>query len=220
MRLFAAVNFPEKVREEIWRAAAPLREAGFPVRWVDARRLHMTLKFLGEVDGSAAEAVEGALAGVARGFVPLNLRLGGVEGFPSLRAPRVVWLGVEAPPDLGRLRDSVEEALVAHGFPREGRAFHPHLTLGRARREARSPAFQGLEDAAGEVGFRARCRVAGIDLMRSVLRPSGAEYSVVTSFPLVGSSGEGTAGHGSAGGGSAGEGERTPEAGAGGSEDG
>lgn len=191
MRLFVALNFPEELRDEIWRATAPLREAGFPVRWVDRSRLHLTLKFLGEVDGSAVEGVEGALAGVAGGFAPLTLRLGGVGGFPSLRAPRVVWLGVDGGPELERVWDSVEEELAAQGFPREGRAFHPHVTLGRARRGARSPAFRGMEGAAGEVSFRARCRVEGIDLMASVLRPTGAEYSVVTSFALEGSCVEG-----------------------------
>lgn len=186
MRLFVAVNFPDAVRERAWRACATLREAGFPVKWVGEDRLHLTLKFLGEVDRGRLPELREALARATAGVAPLELRLGGVGAFPSLRSPRVLWLGVEGPPALGALRDGVEDTMGELGFDRETRDFHPHVTLGRARRGAGRRAFEGLEEVAGRVELDAACRAESVELMESVLRRRGAVYSAVSSHRLEG----------------------------------
>lgn len=189
MRLFVAVGFPEEVRERAWRATAPLREADFPVRWVGAGRLHLTLEFLGETPEGRLRELRATLDGVAARVPPLELRLRGVGGFPSLAAPRVLWLGVEGPPALLELQRSVEEGMAALGYEPEARNFHPHVTLGRARRGSRRGAFEGLEEVAGRVELDASCRVERVELMESVLRPDGARYSVVSSHPFGGGPG-------------------------------
>lgn len=186
MRLFVAVDLTDPARERVWRASAPLREESFPVKWVDRERLHLTLKFLGEVDGGRQPELSGALERAVAGFAPLELRLGGVGAFPSLGQPRVLWVGVDGPPDLVALRDAVEEAAAGLGFERESRAFHAHVTLGRARRGASRRAFEGLAEAAEAVELDEACRVEGVELMESVLRPQGARYSVVSSHALEG----------------------------------
>lgn len=186
MRLFVAVDFAEAVRERAWRAAAPLREADLPVKWVGPDRLHLTLKFLGRTDRDRAPEVGRALDRAAGEFGPMELRLTGVGAFPSLRAPRVLWLGVEGPPALAALHEAVDESLSELGFEREGREFHAHVTLGRARRGGGRRALAEVERLAERVGLDATCDVRELKLMESVLRPEGARYSVVSSHPLAG----------------------------------
>lgn len=186
MRLFIALDFPPGVRERAWRASAPLRDARFPVKWVGEDGLHVTLKFLGQVKRDRVPGLREALDGAAAAVAPFDLRLGGVGGFPSLANPRVVWLGVEAPPALARLQDAVEEATVRLGFEREARGFHPHVTLGRARRGANRRRFAGFEEVAGRVALDEACRVESVELVESVLRPQGARYSVTSSHRLEG----------------------------------
>lgn len=192
MRLFVAIEFPRDVRRELWADTAPLREEPFPVRWVGEDRLHLTLKFLGEVEEGRVDDVAGALARAARPSRPFALRVEGVGAFPSLERPRVVWLGVEAPGELASVQTRVEEELAELGFDRERRDFHPHVTLGRVRREARRGALAGLEEAAAGIDVSAESRVEEVTLMRSVLKSGGAEYSAVRSHEL----GEGPLGEG------------------------
>lgn len=184
MRLFVAVEFPQAVRRRAWRATAPLREADLPVKWVGPERLHLTLKFLGETDEARVPALGEALDRAAGAAGPLELRLAGVGAFPSLQAPRVLWIGVEGPPELERLHEAVDEALAELGFERERRDFHPHVTLGRARR-----GHGGLgraERLVERIEVDVACTADDVRLVRSVLSPEGARYSVVSSHALSG----------------------------------
>lgn len=186
MRLFVALNLPPGERTRLQSAAAALRSARLPVRWVQAEALHLTLKFLGEVpDGRAAE-IQSALDRVGAGVPSFELELRDLGGFPNLGNPRVVWVGVHAPPELGRLAGEIEEAMAALGFPRETRPFAPHLTLGRADRDARSAAFRDLGRLAASFDFEARVRAESADLMRSHLSPRGARYERLHAAPLAG----------------------------------
>jgi 2'-5' RNA ligase len=135
MRLFVALNLPKKERDRIHRAARTLRDQGLPVRWIDAEQYHLTLKFLGEVRSDRVERIEAILDRVATGSPPFSVDLTGFGAFPTVRRPRVLWLGVEPTPALRCLKQDVEWALSDAGFDRETRAFHPHLTLGRVERE-------------------------------------------------------------------------------------
>ena len=176
MRLFLAINLPAAERARIQDAAAPLRRARLPVRWVDADALHLTLKFLGEVPDARKDAIVEAADAVAARFPALRLELGGLGAFPGLRNPRVVWVGVEAPPALGGLAVEVDGAMAALGFPREARPFSPHLTLGRAERDARPADFRALGDLAADFAYTASVEARSVDLMRSHLSPRGARY--------------------------------------------
>jgi 2'-5' RNA ligase len=190
MRLFLAVNLPPEQRERIRRAAEPLRSARLPVRWVTADALHLTLKFLGEVPEARVSAITEAADAVAARFPSVTLELGGVGAFPNLRSPRVVWVGMQAPPELARLAAQIEEAMAGLGFARENRPFSPHLTLGRAERDARAGDFQRLPELAAAFDYAARVEVSSVDLMRSHLSPAGARYERLHAAPLRGGAGE------------------------------
>lgn len=184
MRLFVAVNLPSEIREEMWTAARRLREAGFPVRWVKAAQLHLTLRFLGEVREAERSKLEPALEETVCGRRRFSVRLGGVGAFPSPRCPRVVWVGVRGPPDLGELQRAVDARVRELGLPSEPRAFHPHVTLGRARRSAERSAFDAFETVAPTVGYAADFEVKSVEMMRSELGRAGARHSVLSSFRL------------------------------------
>lgn len=176
MRLFIAINFTAKDRQRMHRAGRKLRESELPVRWADVEQLHMTLKFLGEVRSENVERVKAAVARVAEKTPPFTLRMGGAGAFPTLRRPRIVWLGAEASPELRCLKHDLEWELAPLGFEREVRAFHPHVTLGRALKEARAGDFRDFEDLVGGVSFKAEIPVRTVDVMESHLSVKGSRY--------------------------------------------
>jgi 2'-5' RNA ligase len=185
VRLFVALNLPKKERERIHRAARPLREHELPVRWVPADNYHLTLKFLGEVRPERVDLIAKVLVRVAAGCAPFPANFGGFGAFPTIRRPRVLWLGVEPTPALRCLKQDVEWALADLGFERETRAFHPHLTLGRVDRDDEAGTFRGLDELVAEMSYSGSVPVRSVELMRSQTNTVGAQYSVVSTYPLV-----------------------------------
>lgn len=190
MRLFVALNPPAAERERIDAAVEPLRAARLPVRWVGPAQRHLTLKFLGEVAEARVPEVTEAVEAAAATVPPFEVEWTAVGAFPSLRRPRVVWLGVTPARELTALHEELERRFERLGFERENRDLAPHLTLGRAQRDARPPELRDLERLAAQVAFAGRVRFETLDLMRSRLRPTGAEYDVLRAAPL----GEGAGG--------------------------
>jgi 2'-5' RNA ligase len=154
------------------------------VSWVAPENFHVTLKFLGSVDDGRVQGVIDALHTAVQGHAPFDLEVSGLGAFPSATRPRVLWAGLAgdiAP--LAALAASVEDALDGLGFPREGRAFAPHITLGRVREPGRAPALAEALGAASDRRF-GRVAIAETALMRSDLSPRGARYTVLASAVL------------------------------------
>lgn len=187
MRLFIALNLPKRERERIHRAAQPLRERDLPVRWNGPELYHLTLKFLGDVATPMQQSVEDTLTHVAESTPPVDVRIGGFGAFPTIRRPRILWAGIEATPELRCLKQDIEWGLAEHGFERETRAFHPHLTLGRARDEGGAGAFRGIDDLVASLDYQASVVVGSVDIMRSHLDRDGSRYSVLRTIKLTGS---------------------------------
>jgi len=185
MRLFVALNLPKKERLRIHRAARDLREAELPVRWVEPDNFHITLKFLGQVHDDRVGDVARTMEKVASSTGAFPMTLEGFGAFPTIRRPRVLWLGVEASPELRCLKQDVEWALGDCGFEPETRAFHPHVTLGRANGKDSAGAFRGLDELVAGLEFHGTVRVHRLDLMRSHLSREGARYSVYASARLA-----------------------------------
>ena len=116
MRLFIAINIPKKEKDRIQRASRPLLQADLPVRWVEPDNFHLTLKFLGEVRPEQAPDVEGVLERIATATQPFDLEVGGFGAFPTIRRPRVLWVGIEPSPALRCLKQDLEWALTDYGF--------------------------------------------------------------------------------------------------------
>jgi 2'-5' RNA ligase len=174
MRLFAAVPIPDPARGQILDLLSNLRNGDWPVRWVHDEGLHLTLKFFGEVGADRLDVIAEALRFAAAGAGPQALALGELGAFPSRSRPRILWVGVEAPPSLELLQDRIERGFEAIGFPPEGAPFKPHVTLGRVREGQRIPS-RGLDDHASR--FQPTPFVAEqLVLYESVLTTGGPRY--------------------------------------------
>lgn len=177
MRLFIAINPTPEAQSAAHDAAAPLRDAFPEIRWARPERLHLTVRFLGETDKDVAPS----LAAAAARSQPMTLRVGGIDAFPSFRRARVIWTGVEYEPKLELLYHDVETACMDLGFEVEGRAFRPHLTLGRVPERLPPERAKDLARAARGIRFSTTTRVDSVDLMRS-----GSPYTVVSRALLGG----------------------------------
>jgi 2'-5' RNA ligase len=184
VRSFVAVLLPDRVRAGLAAACAELRGRAPGLGWVRADSLHLTLRFLGEVDPVMLDRAREAVAVAATAVPPFTLTLGGLGGFPPGRAPRILWAGVAAGGDgLEALHAGLEAALVARGIPADARAFHPHVTLARSRDPRGAPGLAGALGAGPSFGT---VKVAALHLMRSDLDPRGARHSVLAEAPLGG----------------------------------
>lgn len=163
-----------------------MRAAARGVSWTTEERLHLTLKFLGEQPEHMVQSVSEALGRVAGAHAPLALRLAGFGAFPNLRAPRIVWLGVDNDAKLELLHHDVERGCADLGFELDGRTFRPHITVGRVRDRLASGAARDLATAARQVDYAGMVQVATVDLMVSELLRGGPRYTVLAAMPLGG----------------------------------
>jgi len=185
MRTFVAVNLPETVRAQIGQHLDNFRPLADHITWVPPGNAHVTVKFLGEVPeknlGGVCDAIKTALIGHRR----FPVRLGGFGAFPDFRRPRVFWVGITGGIDpLRALVLAVEDQLASLGFEREGRKFSAHITLGRIKRPGN---YDLLHTAAQNTQYTSEpFTVSSVEVMKSVLSPQGAQYSVFESFSLEG----------------------------------
>lgn len=188
MRCFAAVEVAApQVRRALESAQFHLKRAFGPrdsVKWVAAHQFHFTLKFFGEIAPHAAEQAGAALQRVAAENRAFTLAVAGLGAFPTPARPQVLWCGVGIGKErLVTLAGQVEEAMARVGFPREGRPFRPHLTLGRLREGAVAPpaVTEMLGRPAQSYGS---WRVERLLLLKSELLPTGPRYSILYEAPL------------------------------------
>lgn len=185
MRLFIALNLPPHLREALYAATAPMREAvPREVTWARAEALHLTLKFLGDAEAERVPALAAALGEVAGRHQMAAVRVAGVGAFPQMARPRVLWLGVDPTPRLELLQHDVEAACARLGFDIEGRPFRPHVTLGRVRAAAGPSIGAALSRAASECIVEGEALVPTVDLMESTLMQGGPRHVVRASLPL------------------------------------
>jgi len=190
VRAFIAIELPDPVRAALARLQDGLKATRTTsVKWVDPKGIHLTIKFLGNVDAGEIPELSRVLREAVRGTVPFRLKLENTGAFPNIRAPRVIWVGVGGEAEhLFTLHKKVEQALKPLGFAPENRAFSPHLTLGRVREGAQPNELRRLGEGIaaskteGEIFFS----VDSLNLMRSQLTREGAIYSCLASFKLGG----------------------------------
>ena len=184
MRLFVAVNLPAPVRHALALLSTELEALDLPVRWVGADTYHLTLRWLGDGDERTRDDAAAAMREVAADAEPFTAGFGAVGAFPSPRRPRVIWVAVEADPRLRLLREELERSFARRGLGRDERSFRPHVTLGRASRDAPAGAFRPLAAVPEARSLDTRFPVLSLDLMRSTLGPHGARYDLLASATL------------------------------------
>ncbi len=181
VRSFVAVSLPEPARVACAALACELAGAsgGEGVRWVRSEGYHVTLRFLGNVACEELPELGERLADAVAGVAPFELSLGAPYLFPKGRRAKVVALGLAPEEPLQELQARVEQAVVAHGFEPETRAFHPHLTLGRIRNR-RVPSLDRVPAPAAPA-----LPVSEVALYRSDLARDGARYTALARCPLA-----------------------------------
>jgi RNA 2',3'-cyclic 3'-phosphodiesterase len=186
VRLFLALELGARERRSICQAIAPMKKAAPEANWIREENLHLSIKFFGELPDTAPAALEKILAAVAAAQPPLELRISGLGAFPNLRAPRVVWMGVQHDPRLELMHHDVEATCAAHGYALDARAFRPHITIARVRDEMPLANARALAVAARAVGYKGVQQVTALALLDSTLTPGGPRYTKVASIPLGG----------------------------------
>lgn len=184
MRLFVAIAMTGDVAEALAALLGAWTDREWPVRWVRPEGLHLTLKFLGEVGEGQFPALVDAVEQAVQGTPPLTCTLTEVGAFPTIPRARILWAGLESDAALELLVHRLEQGLAPLGFPVEGRAYRPHVTLGRVREE------RGLSSAAVEAIERAElapvsCLATEVYLYQSHGGPGGSRYEVRATFPLA-----------------------------------
>ncbi|MBN1644261.1 MAG: RNA 2',3'-cyclic phosphodiesterase [Dehalococcoidales bacterium] len=181
IRTFMAVELPGELKKELAELEAQLKKSSpLVVRWVDPNSIHITLKFLGEVPEESIEELMLALEESVSGIPPFRLEVRELGAFPNLDRVQVVWVGVEVEiARISRLQQKIEANTEQLGFPRESRAFTPHLTLGRVRNEASANERQRLGKvlAGTTVAALHGIDVSAVSLMKSQLTSAGAIYA-------------------------------------------
>lgn len=177
IRCFVAVALPEAVREDLGALQGRLRKHGADLRWVAPESMHLTLKFIGEVEPDVFEAVGEALAPPLAEEDRAELAPKGVGAFPSAHRARVVWVGLSGGvATIARAALEMEARLEPLGIGREKRPFAPHLTLGRARAQGSMPDLRRVLEAEAGYGGPA-FTVSEVVLYESRLSPKGPTYT-------------------------------------------
>jgi 2'-5' RNA ligase len=193
MRAFIAIDLPDGIRTVLGQkqadfhaaltresSAKPKRESD--VRWTRPEGIHLTLKFLGEITERQVKQVSESLSSF-KPFAAFSVEVKGFGFFPGAARPRVLWAGVQAPQELVQLAREVEVRMEKSGFPREQRAFNPHLTLARFNNPGAQPTLRALVEQQVDVTL-GRFEITQFYLFESKLSPRGAEYRKVARFPL------------------------------------
>ena len=182
MRLFIAIEISPDVRAALAALLEEFRALAPQVKWARPENMHLTLKFLGETDNSKLTAMQAALSAL-RSSQAVILHFRGLGFFPNAKRAKVFWTGMESSPNLPVLAAEIDQAMHRFGFPLEDRPFTPHLTLARFQ----PPGLPHKLAAAQEYASRELGSLIArkFHLIESRLKPAGAEYTTLQSFPFV-----------------------------------
>jgi 2'-5' RNA ligase len=184
IRAFIAIELPETIKSSIETIQARLKSLELPVRWVRVENIHLTMKFLGDIEEIEIESIESVLRDSVKMQTPLTLSAKGVGVFPGIRRPRVLWVGIhDHETGLAGLQKSIETQLHRIGYSKEGRPFKGHLTVGRAKGYVDERKLKEALDSF--LAFESSpFSVNEFFMFRSVLKPDGPEYTKLIRIPL------------------------------------
>lgn len=184
IRLFIAIDIPGTLKSGLQNVQKQLKTATPHVKWVTPENLHLTLKFLGDTPKDECTNLKRVLQEMGLAHDPFTLALNGLGTFPKGGRPKVVWAGVRGQVEVLRLLQAdIEGKLEKLGYPRENRPYSPHLTLGRPKQlgDLGNLVEQVKDQQSLTLG---EWRVSSLNLMQSILRPSGPLYTVLAAIPL------------------------------------
>lgn len=182
IRSFISIDIPDELKKDVKALQEMFKKCDADVRWTRPEAMHLTLKFLGNVEEKQIEEIKIILKEIALQTPLINIKLNGAGVFPNQKSPRVLWVGIiENDGILDNLQKRMDAELSKIGFEKEKRGFKPHLTLGRIRSQKGKERLVKLleENKDNELGaFTA----SDIKLMKSELRPEGSVYTELARF--------------------------------------
>ena len=186
IRSFLAIELPKLILKKIEEVQRDLRSTRADVRWVNPEKIHLTLKFFGNIEESRIDPIFKSIEEPIRNTPPYSIEVKGVGAFPQLRNPRVIWVGlVNGKEILTSFQKQIETQLEKIGFQTENRPFHPHLTLGRMKSSRGREEMVGRMEKHREEEF-GDFKVERVILFKSDLKPSGPVYTLLREMKLGG----------------------------------
>lgn len=186
MRTFIAIPLTEQAHQELGRLQNSLRESDADLKWTNPCNIHLTLKFLGEINDERAVKIEASLTETVKDHCPFVIHLATIGAFPKISYPRVVWVGLdEGAQECGVLAKSVEDAMEKLGFERENRPFSPHLTLCGVRSAKNKAQLIACMEKEKDFTSQSKVSVDKIILFQSTLTPKGPIYTPLKEFSLI-----------------------------------
>lgn len=184
IRTFIAITIPSPVQNAVEQIQNRFKQIRSPVRWVKPFHLHLTLKFLGNITEEQIGDIIKCLIDASEGVNTFSLKVTEIGVFPNINYPRVLWLGFsDSTGQLHKLEENIERHLQKIGFKQEDRKFSPHLTIGRIKSLQRKTDIIRMLHKEKNISCD-DIYVTNIKFMKSDLKPSGPEYSVLHSFDL------------------------------------
>lgn len=181
MRLFFAIDLPIEVKEKLFLIERDFLKYNLPVKWVEKDNFHITLAFLGNQRLENLDTLVKIGEQTALSFKPFFISLKGIGAFPSLKWPRVIWVGLEEIEEMQKIYEILNKNLLKNGFQIEKKDFLPHITIGRARKK-----ISNFENIVGRTKLKKNLNIVfevnGFALWESKLSPLGSNYNQITSF--------------------------------------
>ena len=184
IRTFIAIEIPGDIVSKIRELQKGIKNFGLKIKWVKSENIHLTLKFLGNVESVRIGEITEAIFKTAEEYTPISLAAKGIGVFPGIRRPRVLWIGLTGQLEtLMSLQKTLDENLRLIGFPKEKRPFKGHLTLGRIKAKIDAKRFGDALMASRN--FESETFTADrLILYKSELKPSGAVYTKLAEASL------------------------------------
>jgi len=184
VRAFVAIDLDEDIRIELTRLQNILRSSDSDVKWVEPSNIHITLKFLGNINSIQLEKAKESMSVIAKGFKPFGLSLSKIGAFPKLDFPRVIWIGIDkGREELISLNHRIEEVFEKSNFRttvhKEGRSYEPHLTIGRVRSGRNKDVLKKVI-MEHDFSIKAIMDANKITLYQSTLTSDGPIYTVLS----------------------------------------
>lgn len=183
LRCFVAIELPDEIKKTIDEYVAKLMETKADVKWIPSKNLHLTLKFLGDTPEKIVPDISKRLSEITRLHNSFDIRISGAGVFPNIKYPRVIWLGINDSEEIIKLQRDMDEALKEFGFETDDREFRPHLTIGRIRSSKNKDVLIRELSTLKAVDF-GKIEVKNIALMKSELKPGGAEHFRLIEIPI------------------------------------
>ena len=176
IRTFICIEIPVSIKKRLDELEQKLKRMDAQVSWVKSSNIHLTLKFLGEIPQSKVASICSVVERAVSDTDPFDIEVGGAGCFPNARNPRVLWVGLTGIPDeMARLHAAIENGLLVEGFPKEGKKFSPHLTIGRFRSPKNADKI--IEELTSAGFANESYRASEVIVMRSDLNPGGSVYT-------------------------------------------